>query len=110
MLMDKKSLTALARQQLKLAASASSGRSSSTVHGGHAQSLRHTVVALTAGQSMAEHGTNGEATIVVLSGTLILISGTNEWKGSAGDLLVIPQSRTSLKAVDDVAFLLTVAV
>ncbi|MBO0853961.1 MAG: cupin domain-containing protein [Nocardia sp.] len=107
--MDKKSLTAVARQQLKLAGAASSGRSSQTVHGGHAHSLRQTVIALTAGQSLAEHETHSEATLQVLTGTLVLISGTNEWKGSPGDLLVIPETRHSVKAIDDAAFLLTVA-
>ena len=107
--MDKKSLTAVARQQLKLAAGASSGRSSQTVFGGHTHHLRQTVIALTAGQSLAEHDNLGEATLQVLTGTLTLISGTNEWKGSPGDLLVIPQARHSVKALDDVTFLLTVA-
>lgn len=107
--MDKKSLTAVARQQLKLAAVASSGRSSQTIYGGHAHSLRQTVIAMTAGQTLAEHENPGEATMLVISGVLALISGTNEWKGSAGDLLVIPDARHSVKAVDDVAFLLTVA-
>ncbi|MBF6330529.1 cupin domain-containing protein [Nocardia transvalensis] len=107
--MDKKSLTAVARQQLKLAASASSGRSSQTLCGGHTHSLRQTVIALAAGQSLAEHENPGEATLQVLSGTLTLISGSREWKGSPGDLLVIPDARHSVKAIDDVAFLLTVA-
>lgn len=107
--MDKKSLTAVARQQLKLAACASSGRSSQTIYGGHTRSLRQTVIALTAGQSLAEHETQSEATLQVLTGTLTLISGTNEWKGSPGDLLVIPATRHSVKAIDDAAFLLTVA-
>lgn len=107
--MDKKSLTAVARQQLKLAASASSGRSSQTIYGGHTHSLRQTVIALTAGQSLAEHETQSEATLQVLTGTLTLISGTREWKGSPGDLLVIPAARHSVKAIDDAAFLLTVA-
>ncbi|NKY84989.1 cupin domain-containing protein [Nocardia veterana] len=107
--MDKKSLTAVARQQLKLAASATSGRSSQTLYGGHTHSLRQTVIALTAGQSLAEHETHGEATLQVLTGTLVLICGTNEWKGSPGDLLVIPSGRHSVKAIDDAVFLLTVA-
>ncbi|MFF0543459.1 cupin domain-containing protein [Nocardia thailandica] len=107
--MDKKSLTALARQQLKLAATNTSGRSSQTVIGGHAHALRQTVVALTAGQSLAEHDNAGDATIQVINGTLMLIAGTDEWKGSAGDLIVVPRARHSVKAIDDVAFLLTVA-
>ncbi|MFQ6228090.1 cupin domain-containing protein [Nocardia sp. NPDC002869] len=107
--MDKKSLTAVARQQLKLAATVTSGRSSQTIYGGHANSLRQTVVGLCAGQALAEHDNNGEATLLVLSGTLTLHSGDNEWKGSAGDLLVVPKARHSVQAIDDVAFLLTVA-
>ncbi|MBY6538271.1 cupin domain-containing protein [Rhodococcus sp. BP-349] len=107
--MDKKSLTALARQQLKLARTASSGRSSSTVYGGHQRSLRQTVVGLAAGNSLAEHDLNGESTVLVLSGQLQLVSGERSWKGSAGDLLVVPDARHSVEAVEDVAFLLTVA-
>lgn len=108
--MDKKSLTALARQQLKLAGGASSGRSSQTVYGGHQRSLRQTVVALVAGQEMAEHDLSGESTVLVLSGQLKLVSGAKSWKGSSGDMLVIPDARHSIEAVEDVAFLLTVAV
>jgi quercetin dioxygenase-like cupin family protein len=107
--MDKKSLTAVARQQLKLAGSASSGRSSQTIYGGHSRSLRHTVVGLSAGQSLAEHDNNGEATLLVLNGKLQLVSGSNTWKGSAGDMLVVPHARHSVEALEDVAFLLTVA-
>lgn len=107
--MDKKSLTAVARQQLKLAATVTSGRSSQTVYGGHVHSLRQTVVGLCAGKNLAEHENNGEATLLVLTGTLTLHSGDKEWKGSAGDLLVVPKARHSVHAIDDVAFLLTVA-
>lgn len=107
--MDKKSLTAVARQQLKLAAAASSGRSSQTLVGGHSRALRQTVVALRAGEGLAEHDNAGDATLLVLSGTLSLVAGENSWKGSAGDLLVIPQARHSVEALEDVAFLLTVA-
>ncbi|MFD1811094.1 LuxR family transcriptional regulator [Rhodococcus gannanensis] len=107
--MEKKSLTALARQQLKLAKTATSGRSSQTVYGGHQRSLRQTVVALTAGSQLAEHASPGEATLLVLTGTLTLIAGEDSWKGSTGDHLVIPAMRHSVEAVEDVAFLLTVA-
>ena len=107
--MDKKSLTALARQQLKLAVGASSGRSSQTVYGGHSRKLRQTVVALAAGNKLAEHDLSGESTALVLSGKLELISGEKTWKGSTGDLLVIPDARHSVEALEDVSFLLTVA-
>ncbi|MFC8178576.1 MULTISPECIES: cupin domain-containing protein [Nocardiaceae] len=108
--MDKKSLTALARQQLKLAVGTSSGRSSQTVYGGHQRHLRQTVVALAAGNKLAEHDLSGESTVLVISGQLNLVSGEKSWKGSAGDLLVIPDARHSVEAIEDVAFLLTVAV
>lgn len=107
--MDKMSLTALARQQLKLAASATSGRSAQTVYGGHQRSLRQTVIALTAGNSLAEHDSPGEATLLVLSGKLTLVCGADSWKGSAGDFLTIPADRHSVEALEDVTFLLTVA-
>lgn len=108
--MDKLSLTAMARQQLKLAATSSNGRSSQTVLGGHTKHLRQTVIALLAGHELGEHDSPGEATLQVLSGQLSLIAGDQSWKGSAGDFLVIPpQSRHSVSALEDVAFLLTVA-
>ncbi|GGK49600.1 hypothetical protein GCM10011591_21300 [Nocardia camponoti] len=80
------------------------------MYGGHTHALRQTLVALTEGQSLAEHDGHSDATIQVLTGTLVLIAGTDEWKGSAGDLLVVPRVRHSVKAIDDVAFLLTVAI
>ena len=106
--MDKLSLTALARQQLKLAAASSSGRSSQTVFGGHARHLRQTVVALLAGHELAEHDGPGEGSLQVLSGRLSLIAGDDSWKGSAGDYLVLPTVRHSVTALEDVVFLLTV--
>lgn len=107
--MDKLSLTALARQQLKLAAASSSGRSSQTVFGGHTKHLRQTVVALAAGRELGEHDSPGEATVQVLSGRLLLVAGENSWKGSAGDLIIVPPQRHSVEALEDVAFLLTVS-
>ncbi len=74
--MDKLSLTAMARQQLKLAAASSNGRSSQTVLGGHTKHLRQTVIALLAGHELGEHDSPpGEATLQVLTGQLSLIAG-----------------------------------
>jgi len=107
--MEKFSLTALARQQLELAQDASSGRSASTVYGGHEHVLRQTVIALAAGQRLEEHENPGEATVHVLHGRVRLAAGDTSWEGSAGDLLVVPPSRHSLEALEAAAVLLTVA-
>lgn len=107
--MNKMSLTALAREHAKLARTAPSGRSSHTVYGGHEHTLRQTLLALAAGQALSEHENPGEATLQVLSGRVRMTAGTTTWEGSAGDLLVIPDARHDLEAVQDAVVLLTVA-
>ncbi len=57
--MQKLSLDALAREHLERAAAASTGRSASTVYGGHEHVLRQTLLALTAGTSLADHENPG---------------------------------------------------
>ena len=106
--MQKESLTALARNHLKSAATASSGRSAHTVYGGHEHGLRQTVIALRAGAKLDEHENPGEATLQVLHGRVTLVAGANKWNGSPGDLITIPDSRHSLEAVEDSIVLLTV--
>jgi quercetin dioxygenase-like cupin family protein len=105
--MQKMSLTALARERLLAARSASSGRSAQTVFGGHEQVLHQTAMA--AGQELGEHDSPGEATLQVLHGRVRLATTEASWDGSAGDLLIIPRARHSLRALEDAAVLLTVA-
>lgn len=106
--MNKFSLTAMARQHLATAQSASSGRSAHTVYGGHEHRLRQTVVALAAGNDLDEHESPGEATLQVLQGRVKLTSADASWDGAPGDLLTIPASRHALHACEDSVVLLTV--
>jgi quercetin dioxygenase-like cupin family protein len=107
--MEKFSPEAIAREQAERAAAASSGRSAETVYGGHEHALRQTVLALTAGSSLDEHQSPGEATIQVLRGRVRLTAGQVAWEGRAGDLLVVPEAWHALHAVEDSAVLLTVS-
>lgn len=106
--MDKLSLVATAREQSRKAQTARAGRSAQTVYGGHDRSLRQTVIALAAGSMLAGHENPGEATVHVLSGRVRLDGSRTSWEGRTGDLIVVPQERHSLEALEDSAVLLTV--
>jgi quercetin dioxygenase-like cupin family protein len=107
--METANLAAAAGQQMRLARDSKSGRAASTIIGGSESSLRHTIVALTAGTTLAEHENPGEATIIVLEGRVRLVAAEVDRCGRDGDLLVVPQSRHSLQALTDATVLLTVA-
>ncbi|MGC5053948.1 cupin domain-containing protein [Micromonospora sp. DT48] len=106
--MQKSSLTDLTDQLLTAARGTSSGRGAQTVHGGHTKTLRQTVIALVAGQRLDEHENPGEATVHVLHGLVRLATGTTSCDGVAGDLLLVPDARHSLEALQDSVVLLTV--
>lgn len=102
-------LQALADEQARAAASAKAGRAATTVFGGHANTMRQTVIALTAGTQLNEHENPGEATVQVLDGRVRLVGesgGASE--AGRGVLLVVPQERHRLEALEDSVVLLTV--
>lgn len=106
--MQKISLDARVRELLERAAESSAGRSAETVYGGHEHALRQTLITLRSGTALAEHDNPGEATVLVLRGRVRLLSGDSSWEGRTGDLLIVPQARHSLEALEDSAALLTV--
>lgn len=95
---------------LTQARSASSGRHSQTIHGGHEHALRQTVLGLVGGQGLATHESPGEATLQVLAGRIRFVAGEDSCELGAGAFLVIPPSRHSVDALEDSVFLLSVAV
>ena len=107
--MQKRSLTALGREQLVIASAAGNGRSARTVYGGHEHTLRQTLLALTAGSALDEHDSPGEATMIVLQGRVQLTTADASWEGSPGDFLIIPPTRHALNALEDSVVVLTVA-
>ena len=103
------SLSSLADQHLATARGASSGRSAQTIYGGHEHTLHQTLIALTGGQRLDEHENPGEATLHVLHGRIRLTSSDDSVEAGTGELLVIPDARHALEALDDAVVLLTVA-
>lgn len=107
--MQKISLEALARQQVDRAAGAGGGHAADTIYGGHEKVLRQTLVGMRQGARLAEHQNPGEATVQVLHGRVRMIVGELSWEAGTGDLLIVPDARHSLEALEDSAILLTVA-
>lgn len=105
--MQKLSLDAVGREQLKAARTSAAARAASTVVGGHERAMRQTVLALLAGAGLDEHENPGEASLQVLSGRVELRAGADSWQARSGDLIEVPQARHSVHALEDSVVLLT---
>lgn len=107
--MEPISLTDLAAQKIDAANRSSAGRASSTVFGGREHRLRQTIIAMRAGEELAEHASPGEATLQVISGRIVLRTPDEHWEIRAGEFMAIPDVIHSVEVPEDSVFLLTVA-
>lgn len=103
------SLDTLAGELLEQATTTPAGRAARTVYGGEGHLLRQTLVALRAGDSLAEHESPGDATLLVLAGRVVLRSGEQADEIGAGEIQPIPPARHAVEAIADSTLLLSVA-
>ena len=68
--------------------------------GGHVKVLRQTVIGMSQGASLAEHKNPGEATVRVLHGRVRMIAGSLSWVAPTANLLIVPDARHSLEAME----------
>ncbi|TCP45099.1 AraC-like protein [Tamaricihabitans halophyticus] len=100
-------VSTLAGELLAEARENPAGRAARTVVSGTSQ--RATVIALIAGAELSEHQAPAAATIQVIAGQVWLYTAAREWRLTEGDLVAVPPERHGVRAEDDAAVLLTVA-
>ena len=108
--MESTQLEPLIRDLFDEASEARAGRSAVALHPGRHHGLRQTVIAILADHKLDEHEAPPEATLQVLTGRVLLTAGDETWEGGTGELLVIPNRRHDLLALEDAAVLLTTLV
>ena len=105
---NKISLDAVAREQGRRATASGRGRSARGASSAAIEhALRQTVVALTAGSTLAEQPIPARPRCTCWRGRIRLVAGELTWEGRAGDLLTVPDARHRLEALEDAAILLT---
>lgn len=102
------SIPALAAEELLRAETAHTGRSTGPIFGAADKAMHQLLIAMKKGSSMREHDNPGEVTLYVVTGHLQLSSNGELTSASAGDLLVVPQARHNVEALEDSAFLMTI--
>jgi len=106
---DVTDLRLLADSLLTRAASVHARRAASTLP--HpVEGLRQTVIAMLAGTELAEHGSPGPASLVVLRGRIRLIAGGDTVELAAHQFSPVPDRRHRLAAEEDSVVLLSIAV
>lgn len=108
--METIALGALGEKLLAEARAASSGRFAVTIHGGHINSLRQTVIGLAAGHTLDEHENTGEITLQIIRGRARVVAVSDDAELVAGDYVVVPIEWDSFEALEDTVVLLTAAV
>lgn len=73
-------------------AGSSAGRSARTVFGGHGSPLAHTMIGITAGNTLSDHENPGQATVLVVRGRVRLTLGDSFREGEPYDLLPVPEA------------------
>ncbi len=108
--METVDLEALGEKLLTEARAATSGRYAVTIHGGHVNSLRQTVVGVAAGHRLDEHENTGEITLHVLRGRARVLAPSEEVELGANDYVVVPLVWDSLEALEDTVLVLSASV
>ncbi len=107
---DAINLPAAAAEVLQRAHESSSGRAGQTLNPGTGTALKHTLLALVAGQSLADHESPAAATLQVVRGVVRLTSdGQKHDELHPGDHAPIPPVRHGVDAIEDAVLLITVA-
>lgn len=96
------------RAELKTKAQAApAGRAARKLAGGPDTTMTQTLVVLCAGAELAEHENPGEATVLILEGSLDVGFGGQTLSGSAGMLMIVPAQKHNVIATVDTVFLIT---
>ncbi len=106
--MEPTDLDELGTELLRLAGDAPAGRAARQLPVAGEGAFTQTVLAITAGQELAEHDAPASASLQALRGRARFVAEDAATELSAGQVLVIPPSRHRVQAVDGVVLLLTV--